>query len=265
MKKLMCALAVAMSAVAFAQTMQGPVKDSVRRGPTPEDVAMRREFIQKITGGFVQRKAKEPGVCFAVDGFDPKVLEFTASELTRVFSASVYVRSEKLPTLEDVRAAVRKGRDRVVISICSAPGMPAILPVPDERCALVNLDFLTADKPSKEKLAQRITKQAQRAFGFLCAPWTPAPACVMKFSPNLAMLDANSGYLVGPDVFMGVYRYLESLKCAPGGQCTYKAACFEGWAPEPTNDYQRVIYEGVKSGKIKPGDKPELPPRPKKK
>lgn len=265
MKKLMFVVAAALSSLVFAQTVQKPSKDAAKKMTPEEAVAYQREVILTITGGFLQRKAKEPGVCFAVDGFDPKVLEFTASELTRVFSASVYVRSEKLPTLEDVRAAVRKGRDRVVISICSAPGMPAILPIPDERCALVNLDFLTADNPSKEKLAQRITKQAQRAFGFLCAPWTPAPACVMKVSPNLAMLDANPGYLVGPDVFMGVYRYLESLKCAPGGQCTYKAACFEGWAPEPTNDYQRVIFEGVKSGKIKPGDKPELPPFPKKK
>ena len=39
--------------------------------------------------------------------------------------------------------------------------------------------------------------------------------------------------------------YLKNLGVTPAYQRTYKQACIEGWAPNPTNEYQKAIWDRV--------------------
>ena len=41
---------------------------------------------------------------------------------------------------------------------------------------------------------------------------------------------------------------------------TYRQACIEGWAPAPTNDYQRAIFEAVKTNKADTVSSPAATP-----
>jgi hypothetical protein len=43
--------------------------------------------------------------------------------------------------------------------------------------------------------------------------------------------------------------YLKSLGVTPAEMTTYRKACREGWAPAPTNDIQKAIWEQVKADK----------------
>ena len=45
---------------------------------------------------------------------------------------------------------------------------------------------------------------------------------------------------------------------APYRRTTYKRACKEGWAPAPTNDFQRAVWEKIKAEQ---GEKPTNPIR----
>ena len=248
-------------AAVSASADDAQVKSTAAKLSPKELAAKRQEFMLKQSGGWVLRKATEPGICFALDGVDAKHLEFIVGDMMRFFQKSFYIRQERIDSVEALRKAIATGRDRVIVAVCSVPGQPSLTALPDERCALVNLDFLTKDNPSEEVLKKRLVKQCQRAFGFVGgASWTADAECVMKPAATIAQLDAISGTILGRSAFPGLYSYMDELKCAPGGKCTYKKACFEGWAPAPTNEYQRAIYEGVKNGTIKPGDKPVLPP-----
>ena len=44
---------------------------------------------------------------------------------------------------------------------------------------------------------------------------------------------------------------------------TYRQACIEGWAPAPTNDFQKAIFERDKSDKERGPTKPTRRPVPR--
>ena len=57
---------------------------------------------------------------------------------------------------------------------------------------------------------------------------------------------------VPPDVFPRMLHYIGALGIRPVVQATYKKACQEGWAPAPTNDVQKAIWEKVHAIPDKP-------------
>ena len=52
---------------------------------------------------------------------------------------------------------------------------------------------------------------------------------------------------------------------SPAIVSTYLKACEEGWAPTPTNEYQKAIWEQVKADKERGPTNPIKIPMPKKK
>ena len=45
------------------------------------------------------------------------------------------------------------------------------------------------------------------------------------------------------DALGGIMNNLRTLGVTQPHKTTYRKACMEGWAPAPTNDYQKVIWE----------------------
>ena len=248
MKTPIFVLAVISACICLAQSVQGPTKEAAAKKDRASMLKERQERILRMTGGALPRQCKEPGIAFlnAQTQVPVAKLEATCHELARIFHASVYVRESKPLDMNSIRRVLGH---RVVIAICDAPGYPDILTAPDENWAIINMTEITRDKPSTEVLAKRLDKQMQRAFGFTCGgSFTGHKACVMKPARTNAELDSITGYLIGPDIFANVASYIYQLKCAPGGTCTYLDACKEGWAPAPTNDIQKAIWEKVKNG-----------------
>ena len=64
------------------------------------------------------------------------------------------------------------------------------------------------------------------------------------FSAN-ASLSAKMSFRSQEGMVIG-RRAMEASRIAPVRRTTYKTACEEGWAPPPTNDYQRAIWEAAK-------------------
>ena len=46
---------------------------------------------------------------------------------------------------------------------------------------------------------------------------------------------------------MTLERLLPTYGLMPWKQTTYKKACQEGWAPAPTNEYQKAIWDKIHS------------------
>ena len=47
---------------------------------------------------------------------------------------------------------------------------------------------------------------------------------------------------VGPMAFENIYTRGKALHVSAGGMVSYRQACKEGWAPAPTNDLQRGVW-----------------------
>lgn len=231
------------AATVFAQTMQGPVAQKKRPSP-----AERRAAILARTGGPIARPAKEPGVCFL--NFQKKVpveeFRYALQGICGVFQMSAYSREGKPGDEKNLKALV--GNPHVaVIAVVDEPGAPMLLTSPDECWAKINVAPLAADKPDDYKLKLRVNKQMWRAFAFVCGGcFTETPACLLKPARTVAELDGIKGTTIGPDSFLRVHSYLVDAKCAPAGMTSYRAAVKEGWAPAPTNDIQKAVWQSVK-------------------
>jgi len=125
-----------------------------------------------------------------------------------------------------------------------------LMPMTDESWAKINVAALATDKPNEYTLKLRLNKEMWRACAFVCGGcYTESPACLLKPARDLQELDAIKGTTIGPDSFLRIHSYLVDAKCAPAGMTTYRNAVMEGWAPAPTNDIQRAVWDAVKSAK----------------
>ena len=75
-------------------------------------------------------------------------------------------------------------------------------------------------------------------------------AIVMRGTVRTAKeLDAIPEESYGVDALMALRNGLPNYGVMPWHQTTYKRACREGWAPAPTNEFQKAIWEKTKADK----------------
>ena len=117
---------------------------------------------------------------------------------------------------------------------------------PEGRWAVLNIAPLMTDNPSAEKLEERFAKvywhATVRALGGGYAAVKPS---VMTPFNDLKSLDAISTTKLSPDVVnmlinTGALYGITTITIA-----SYRTACRNGWAPAPTNDVQKAIWDEV--------------------
>lgn len=136
------------------------------------------------------------------------------------------------------------GKEALVITLSDNDTAPALLVAPEVPWAGVNVGALAADKPTDAKLAERLRKEIWRAFMYACgAANSPNQPCVMRPIFGLRDLDGKDVAVPNPDSLMRVEQTAAALGVAKVRQCLYSQACQEGWAPPPTNDVQKAIWQ----------------------
>jgi hypothetical protein len=149
-------------------------------------------------------------------------------------------------TLEKASADMEKLGADVAVFIQEDPeSKVTILSAPEQRWTILNASAINADARSDEFAVARIRKELMR--GFLCAAGTmnsqyqgSIMAAIKEPKDLDKMLEAAP--------VDAIQRAIESLKIygvTPQEMSTYKKACQEGWAPAPTNEYQKAIWEKV--------------------
>ena len=127
------------------------------------------------------------------------------------------------------------------------PALPPLLSAPESHWAMVNVAPLAKGAGEKPQFfAARVQKELTRGF------------CLLAGAQNSGYPDALVGCITKPedldrfmdcrlpiDVMNRFAPYLKGYGITPKVYSTYKKACEEGWAPEPTNDVQRTIWNQV--------------------
>ena len=130
--------------------------------------------------------------------------------------------------------------------------LPAILVAPENRWALVNIAPIAKEK-RPAYFEARVKKELSRGLAYLCgAANSQYPRALTRGIVNHADLDKNPDLSLPVDVIQRFKTYMESLDVRPAMMSTYIKACREGWAPPPTNDVQRVIWNQVHAVPDKP-------------
>lgn len=124
--------------------------------------------------------------------------------------------------------------------------LPAVIVAPEKSWSAVNVTALASDFPPKEILSIRVRKELVRAAAWaLGAGESMMKPCIMQYEPTLAALDANRLMVPSPDPVMRMVNGAMARGIDTIREDTYLRACEEGWAPPPTNDVQKAIWDKV--------------------
>ena len=258
MKKIILAMVVASALGVWAQTAAGPTVQAAKgvgpvMRPGGPDAATReklREGMRARMGGPVMRPNLEPGICFlnAQKTVPAVAFETPMDNIRNEFRVSCYLREGTFTSLKDLAAMAAKTNHACVVCVVDLPEFPKVLAAADDHWSLVNIAPLKADKPSAEKLAERLGKMAYRGFGLaMGAGFSAQAGGLLQPATTLAELDAIYGKASPPDCHFPILNYCELRKVARGGTAPYRVACREGWAPPPKDEIQRKIAEEVKA------------------
>ena len=217
---------------------------------TPEE---RQQRMLAATGGFVTSPGTG-GAVLLLDMTGGRAGQ-TVAETARLLGSALRVRAvseERRPQRgipeREIRAALAGAGTAAAVAVIADPAQPGLLIAPEDRWAVVNAARVLA--AGGEQRDVRLRKEIWRAVGLLMgAGSTGAAQCPFRPVFSAEDLDAFTGFQLAPATLSAVSAYAKAAGIAQVRQTTYRKACEEGWAPAPTNDFQRAIWEEVKGKK----------------
>lgn len=274
MKKIFVIVAAAVLSVAFAEEEYiSPVtgKPVPKDGKyTLEQYKARDQRVLKKTGGFLQQKAEGP-LTLLVDGRAKPTL--TVNEVARLYKLGTHLdvnfdkkaRGKECP-LDFARKLMEDRKPlMVVVVVDNEAKLPALSVFPEERIGIVNADRLKGGSdPSAPEM--RVSKEMWRAMGFIGGVGFSAQENdMMQPYYTLAEIDANMHPYIQPMNMAKMQKMWKRFGVKKERRIPYIVACQEGWAPAPTNEYQKAIWERVTADKERGPTNPLKIPPPKRK
>ena len=146
------------------------------------------------------------------------------------------------------------------VALVSRDDSPILLCAPDEGWAVVNVKPLLADNPNDFAFRQRVQKETMRAMAYAlgCGNSSARP-CLMSEAETLTQIDALPK-TYGPEPMAKTAHAARRRGAVARKFVSYRTACEQGWAQQPTNDVQKAIWDEVHAMptepiKIKPEEK----------
>ena len=201
-------------------------------------------------GGFVEKPGTGLGrILFANEQKRIAIAELKrpVEYIAKYTKLRVGIKDVEGGAFEESRAGVRKsGANMLIIIKDDSKSSAPLLVSPDEGWAAVNVAALAVDSPKEDVLSSRVRKELSRAFAFLCggvnSQYERTPANYCSSLKDLDHIDMDE---VPADLIARFRSYTPGYGVTPIVTATYKTACRHGWAPPPTNDVQRAIWEKV--------------------
>lgn len=229
-----------------------PIKDGGKF--TLEQIKARDERVMKKTGGFIHQKAEGP-LTLLIDARETARL--TIDEVARLYRLGTHldIRTAKIPRGgQDIFTFARSRMTDnnvllVVVVIDKCTDLPALSVFPEERIGIVNADKLAGgDDPAAPEM--RVNKEIWRAIGFVGGIGYSAQVNdIMQPYYTLRELDENRYPFIQPMNMAKMYQMYKRFGVKKERRIPYRVAVKEGWAPAPTNAYQRAVWDEVKSEK----------------
>lgn len=222
---------------------------------SPEQKAERRrkfmEAKRRHMGGFVDQPDSMKGsiVFFnAQSTFKPEAIDPAIEELKNTLRFDI--RREKLdftPTRKEAAKILKdKGVTFGIFLVDDKDDSVTLSIFPEQKYAFINAVAVGGKD-------LRFQRELKRTFAYLCGSASSTyPASLL--SPVLAPIDLdtfeNDRYSV--DIVQRISLYMKGYEVTPLRTTTYRQAVEEGWAPQPTNDYQKAIWSEIRSIPAKP-------------
>ena len=214
-------------------------------------IAANEEFL-KETGGYIIKSDPNNGLVLIANAQKRLPEDMISKPVSYMrfhakMSIGIKAVDEAKSIAPDSNSAKSLGATIVVFVNDDAKSKSPILVSPDEHWAVVNISALNADEPGAEILALRTRKAVNRAICLVCgAGGSQYPnTLVGPFKNGIKDYDRFSNEGLPPDVFARMQHYLKTLGVRPIVRTTYANAVQQGWAPPPTNEFQKAVWNEV--------------------
>ena len=240
MKHLILTSMILASAFAIADTQTNGAARARRK-------LNREQMMQRWnarTGGEIQVPNSQRGKIVFVNA-QTDADEGLISEVADVFAKSQHLKIEV--EKGDFSLANPAIKGDACLFVVNDANLPTILHAPENRWTMVNLARLREGNGSKPQFySERVKKEVTRGFCLLAGAQTSNyPDSLLTSVTNPADLDRFLGCRLQVDIQERFVPYLKGLGITPAKFTTYLEACQQGWAPTPTNDVQKAIWDKV--------------------
>lgn len=210
----------------------------------------------RLTGGSIEKPGTGSGKVAYINlqkKIPPSAFAFAKKQLGELLNIRLeFIEGKNPVTVADAGTAFKEYGVKGAIYIVDDSTLPTVLVAPEANWAMINAAALSADKPSEDVLSKRASREAWRTFAMLFgAADSSMKGCVLKPVSSLSDLDLI-GECVCPEPMSKIVEHLKSIGVDPVYVTTYLHACQQGWAPAPTNEYQKAIWDKVHSLPTKP-------------
>ena len=238
-------------------------KPKLSEAEKAERRAVAQKRVMEMHGGILENKGKGAmAVINCQKRIDVEALEMKIAELRRITRMEVKVVDGTF-TFNNVKIP---DSCAIALYIVDDGKLPMSLVSLESKWGMMNVSPLISDSPDEEKLNKRFQKQFVRmailTFGGGVSQYRGSP-----LQPCFSAVDLDDitgeGFTI--DTMNMFLKNLGKLGMTQTKRATYRKACEEGWAPAPTNEYQKAIWERVKADKERGPTNPLKIPMPKRK
>ena len=239
---IVATIAVALSLGAFAeakQTAGGKPK------LTPEQKAALQERIQILKGGDkIAKPGTQRGTVTIVNAQTRAAAAWLASAVSYLARETRFNVVLKDGAFDAASPAVD---GNMTLYVIDNPSLPRIVVAPDDRWAYCNVAKIHTDKAAF--FEARTKKVVSRTFAMLCGGMSSTYGISLAGPmPGVSDLDVLPNEHIPVDVTIRMNQYMEKFGVTPAVLKPYK----EGWAPQPTNDVQKAIWQEMRQLPTKP-------------
>lgn len=246
MKHLVLAIVVALAASLPAQKF---IKGAPPRPGAPvlteaekeAQKAATRQHIMERTGGIVEKLGT--GKVVVVNCQSKIPAEDVAAKVEQ-FGKFLHVNIQQLPGTWKLGTPIPEGSN-VALFIVDDSTLPISLIAPEAQWGVLNVARL--DKGPR--FSKAFSRAAVLTFGAGVSQYKASPLQTVTCPEDLDKLLSDG---LAFDGLSAMTRNLEKLGVTPTKRTSYRKACMDGWAPAPTNDFQKAVWEEVHAKPTKP-------------
>ena len=201
-----------------------------------------QERIAKA-GGYVYEPGVGKGFIAIVNGQDKVPAQTLVDVLLKLGEQRPYA-VKVVKTNDEAKGAT------VTIRLIDDAAKSVFIAAPEESWAEINVgrlaDDLKSDISKNKFLPQRARKEMLRALAYAAGAGGSGFAGNLLDTVTIRDLDYVDEFLP-VDTIERLTKHLEKRGLEPQRRVPYRYACEEGWAPAPTNDIQKAIFEEIKN------------------
>lgn len=254
MKTLIYTLATAV--LLLPSALMATDKDSAPKDMTPEErKAYHDRMAMEKHGGYVTVKGTPSGSIVVVNAQSrvaPDNFDITKYAVTKWLDGLVRIESGEAISVVNAAEAKKRLKADFAIFVVDDASLPPSLVAIEAQWAILNVGALATGNANDEIVRIRARNEFSRVFSVLCGGFcSQYPAPLTNMVTEIADLDKCLAEPPG-DVGVRVKGYLEKRGIQPERKVLYRKAVQEGWAAQPTNEYQKAVWDEVRSLPQKP-------------